>query len=49
MQCFVVPGRRMRSFYTLTLREPSRTRVLGFRDRWETIREIMLTRQQKAA
>jgi hypothetical protein len=44
---FVVPGQRVRGFYTLTLREPSRTWLLIYENRWDTIRE--LTRQPTAA
>lgn len=46
---FVVTGRRVRGFYTLTLREPSKTWLLACEDRWETIRELTQTRQKKAA
>jgi hypothetical protein len=45
---FVVPGRRVHGFYTLTLREPSKTWLLACENRWETIRELA-ARQQKAA
>ncbi len=47
--CFVVPGRRVRGFYTLTLRERSKTWLLDCENRWQTIREVALTRQEEAA
>ncbi len=46
---FVVLGRRVRGFYTLTLREPSKTWLLECEDRWETIRELLAGRHTKAA
>ena len=49
LRYYVVPGRRVRGFYTLTLREPSKTWLLACEGRWETIREMMQGRQRKAA
>jgi hypothetical protein len=46
---FVVPGSRVRGFYTLTLREPSRTWLLAHENRWETIHELAAARQRKVA
>ena len=46
---FVVMGRRVRGFYTLTLREPSKTWLLACENRWEAIRELAATRSRKAA
>jgi len=46
---FIVPGRRVRGFYTLTLRQPSRTWLLAYEDRWETILELAAARQRKVA
>lgn len=46
---FVVPGTRVRGFYTLTLREPSKTWLLAYEDRWDTIRELAVERRRKAA
>ena len=46
---FVVLGRRVRGFYTLTLREPSKTWLLSCESRWETLRELTAARQTKAA
>lgn len=49
LRFFVVPGRRVRGFYTLTLREPSKTWLRGYADRWETLREVVSARHQRAA
>lgn len=46
---FVVLGRRVRGFYTLTLREPSKTWLLACENRWETIRELSTARHRRAA
>jgi hypothetical protein len=46
---FVVPGRRVRGFYTLTLRESSRTWLLAYENRWETIHELATVRQRNVA
>jgi len=46
---FVVLGRRVRGFYTLTLREPSKTWLLGCENRWDTIRELVAARHSRAA
>ncbi len=46
---FVVQGRRVRGFYTLTLREPSKTWLLECENRWDTIREMTVARHRKAA
>jgi hypothetical protein len=46
---FVVLGRRVSGFYTLTLREPSKTWLLGCENRWEAIRELTAARPSKAA
>jgi hypothetical protein len=46
---FVVLGQRVRGFYTLTLREPSKTWLLACENRWEAIRELTVVGHEKAA
>ena len=49
LRYFIVPGARVRGFYTLTLREPSKTWLLACESRWETIHRLLSARQRKAA
>jgi hypothetical protein len=46
---FVVPGQRVRGSYTLTLRVPSNTWLLGCENEWHTIRELSIERHKQAA
>ena len=46
---FVVPGKRVRGFYTLTLREPSKTWLLGHENDWDAIHQCAVARQRSAA
>jgi len=49
LRYFVVPGSRVQGFYTLTLREPSKTWLLDYENQWQTLRECTVQRNKKAA
>jgi len=49
LRFFIVSGQRVRGFYTLTLREQSKTWLLECENRWDAIRHFGAARERSAA